>query len=234
MPDDIPDNLPDSRPFYSTELLIARAQTTQRRAGAMCMDYDIVAGLQLRAMTPASYSRLTVIGSPFTYRGEASTGDVRNYVWLHSPEFTACPQRAEKARAAVLARLDRNIAPAWQRWRYSRRARHTLIAAGYAIAAAKIAELCEVAFADAPPPGGKGPTVGASLEAQFIDTFASAYHRWPLATSVSDTPLRKLYQLLRCINGGDFDAEEADIIAADLKAENEALAAARASAVQAN
>jgi hypothetical protein len=220
--------LQDARPFYSMELLAARAEAAQRRSAAMCMEHDIIAGMYLRPLTPATYSMLTAIGSPFPVKGQAGSGAVRTYVWLHSDLFTTDPRKADRARAKVFAELDRRIAPPWRRWRYSRAGWQTLIAAGYAVAAAKIAEIFEVAFADAPPPGRKGPTVGASLEAQFIDTFAGAYAQWPFPTSISNTPLRKLYQLLRCMNGGDFNPDEAEIIAAELKADNEALAATRA------
>lgn len=88
----------------------------------------------------------------------------------------------------------------------------------YAMAGQQIAEILAESFADAPPPTGTGSGVGASLEAQFIDLFAREYGWTPERTSA--TPIRQLYQFLRCINRTDFDADEARIIAEDLAAAN--------------
>jgi hypothetical protein len=219
-------DLPPERPFYSEELLANRVAADRRRAAAMVLDHDTVAGMTLRAITPRSYSMLCVIGSPFLAGAPGGVADVRNYVWLHSPDFTVDPRRADGARAKVMAELERNILPPWLRWRYSRRRVHDLTAAGYAIASAKIGEIFEETFADGPAPGNGGPRVGASLEAQFLEIFAQ-WPRWPLETPVSFTPLRKLYQLLRCANGGDFDSREADIIAEELARDNAPAIAAR-------
>jgi len=215
--------LPAAEPVYSLDQLAARAQTAKRRAAAMVSDWDYVAGLALRPLCPRTYSRLMVVDSPFL-RGSAaaSRADVRTYCWIHSPTFTESPQNAPAARAELLRQLDDSIDPPWQRWRRSRAARSDLVAAGWAIAASEIAELIEVAFADMPPSKGEndGRAPVASFEAQMIDVMATAYPVWPLATAIRETPLRILYQLMRCQNGVDYDADEAAVIAADLAARN--------------
>jgi hypothetical protein len=183
----------------------------------MATDTDQVAGIVLSPVTPRTFSRLLAINSPFVrVKAEAGKADVRNYIWIHHPKFTVDPLKRDKAQAEVFAEIQRNIAPSWNRWKYSKQGCQTREAAGYAIAAGMISELMEVAFADNPPPSGSGSSPVASLEAQFVDTFASCYHQWPLETPIRDTPLRVLYQLLRCQNGTDFDADEAAVIAEDL------------------
>ena len=190
--------------------------------------WDTVAGMRLHAMTPRTYSRLIVVQSPFLQAGAAiRQADVQGYVWAHSPRFTDDPDAVRIARAGVLAHLHRNLAPRWLRWRYSRAAWHDMTAAAYALAASEIRELVDVAFADAPPQkqdDGRAPV--ASLEAQFVDMFAERYRVWPLETPIRDTPLRVLYQLIRCQHGTDFDADEARVIAEDLRIRNEAELAA--------
>lgn len=172
---------------------------------------------------------LCAIESPFIYGLSASSADVRTYVWLHSERYTLDPLRSEAARAEVLAELDRNILPRWRCWRLSRAARHTIIAAGYAIAAARIAEGMEIAFADDVPGDGTSKRVGAALEAQLLHVFSTQYRLWPFSTPISHTPMRKLYQLLRTANGSDFDPAEASAIERELEADNrEAIARARA------
>ena len=210
------------RPYYSDRLLRSRFDTQRRRAAAMCLPDDTVLGITLRPLTPASYSRLFAIGNAFLFGGlEPTVDDIRNYIWFHAPGFTDDPRQAAAAKAGILGQLERYIFPPWLAWRYSRAAQRTRRAAGYALAATKIAEIVNESFADIPPPGPPGPSIGATLEAQFIDVFAREYRWYPERTS--NTPIRQLYQFLRCINRTDFDADEARIIAEDLKVDNEAL-----------
>lgn len=220
------EDLEPARPFYCEDLLFLQAANDRRRAAAMVVEHDTVAGLRLQPITPRSYSMLLALGSPFAYRQPGGAADVRNYVWLHCSRFTMDPTRSDSEREKALAALERNILPAWHRWRYSRRKQHDIRATGYAVAAARIAEILEETFADAPAPGRGGPAVGASLEAQFLEVFAQ-WPTWPLPTSVSSTPLRKLYQLLRAMNGGDFNNNEADLIAEELRRDNLPAMAAR-------
>jgi hypothetical protein len=221
--------LPPAEAVYSPAQLAARANTARRRAAAMIGTWDVVSGVRLVAMTPRTYSRLIVLASPFLQRGASVTQrDVQNYVWAHHPAFTDDPVAGPRVRAEVVAQFDRHLIPPWWKWRYSRAGLHDFTAAAYALAASEIRELTEVAFADAPPQdleSGRAPV--ASLEAQFVDMLAGCYRQWPLETPIRDTPLRVLYQLIRCQKGIDFDPDESAVIAEELRQLNESAMAAR-------
>lgn len=222
------ESLPAAEPVYSPEQLTARRQTARMRAAAMVSDWDSVAGLRIHALTPRTHSRLVALGSPFLYGSAVVTqADVRDYLWAHWPDF-ADDETAGRSRAAFGARVAIALAPPWRRWRHSRTSWGHFVAAGYALAASEIRELVGVAFADSPPPrGDESSAPVASLEAQFVDYFAALYQQWPLETQVRDTPLRVLYQLMRCQSGIDYDAAEAEIIAEDLRKRNESALAAK-------
>jgi hypothetical protein len=214
-----PVSLPAERQYYSTRLLVARYQTSRRRAAAMCLPDDLVMGLYLRPITPASFSMLLATGNAFTLAGiEPRIADIRDYIWFHSSGFTTDLTRAKAEKSAVMAKLERHALPPWRAWRYSRASRLSIRSMAYALAGNQIAEIVAESFADAPPPSSGGGGVGASLEAQFIDLFAREYGWEP--ERISATPIRQLYQFLRCINPTDYDADEARIIAEDLAAAN--------------
>lgn len=206
--------LPDAQPVYSPAQLEARQQATIRRAAAMVRDFDLVLGVRVKAMTPATYSRLVVIGSPFLYRAAAGADAVRDYLWIHAETF----DEEARNRAAFFRDWDRKTMPRWARWRYTRQTWHDRVATTYALAACEIAELVGIAFADEPP-GGEGNTMaGASLEAQFIDVFADAYGWTPERTR--NTPLRQLFQLLSARSRTSYDKDEAAVIAEELRVAN--------------
>ena len=211
------DQLPAATPVFSPRQLAARHDSAVRRAAAMVSDSDTILGFTVSALTPATYSRLLVVGSPFLYRQSGTDRDVRDYLWIHWPEFSLDPRAKEKFARA----LQRRIAPAWLRWRHSRASWHDRTAALYALASLRIADLCAIAFADEGPARG-GKHVSATLEAQYIDVFAERYRWEPERTR--HTPIRQLNQLLNCINGSDFDCSEAAVIAEELRAANEAAA----------
>ena len=199
------------------------------RAAAMVSDWDYVAGLRIHAMTPRTHSRLVAVGSPFL-RGDVpiAPADVRDYLWSHWPHFTDNAADAKRRKVRFNARVAMAISPPWRRWRHSRASWAQFVAVGYALAASEIRELVGVAFADSPPSSGENSSAPvASLEAQFIDYFAELYRKWPLETAIRDTPLRVLYQLMRCQSRTDYDAAEAAIIAEDLRQRNEAALAAK-------
>ncbi len=182
----------------------------------MVADYDEIFGFRFEPLTAASYSRLLVLESPFLWRRPASSGAVRDYLWNHFPGFNV----GGHGRAPFLAAFERRLVPRWMRLFYSRAARRSGIDAGYAQVAEKIADLMAVAFSDAPAPAtGPARRICATLEAQMIELFAARYHWAPERTRA--TPLRQLYQFIRCNDTNDYDAEEAAIIAEDLKRDNE-------------
>ena len=207
-----------SEPVYSPDQIAMRRRADVRRAAAMVSDFDTILALQFRAISPASFSRLVVIGSPFldaSGQAEAGAADVRDYLWNHALEFD--PSGA--GRSAWIASLERHLFPPWLRWRYSARRWHDRKAVIYAQAIAQIRELVRVAFADEPPPGSDGARIRASLEAGMVDAFARMYGWDPEKTRAM--PLRRLYQYLACSDRIDFDAEEAATIAEELRKANE-------------
>lgn len=212
-------DLPPSRLVYSPAQIAARRRADMRRAAAMVDDFDVILGMRFRALTPATYSRLFVIGSPFLAAAgdvAARAEDVRDYLWIHSPDF----QPDGKGRTEFVRRLLNAIDPAWLRWRRSRAARQSAVACAYALAAVDIRERVEIAFADEAPGGGDGggTRIRASLEAALCDAFARAYG-WDIERT-RNTPLRKLYQFLGCRDGVDFDKDEAAVIAEELRQAN--------------
>lgn len=220
--------LPDLQPeeqYFSPELLIARHQASLRRAAAMVADHDMILGFRFQPLTPASYSRLLLLESPFLWQQPAESADVRDYLWNHWPAFSL----EGTGRESFLRAFEQRMAPSWLRWRYSRPAWTERLAMAYAQTAEKISELMRMAFADDPGNGTKsqgGKIVCATLEAQMIDLFAEKYRWEPERTR--RTPLRQLYQFIRCSDRSDYAPEDAAIIAADLAAANApAIAAAK-------
>lgn len=211
---------------YSPEQLTARRASSRRRAVAMVSEYDEILGFTVRALSPATHSRLVVIDSPFLYRVAGGASDVRDYLWFHWPAFDAQGLGRDAFQRALEARIN----PPWRGWRTSRAARHDIVAAAYARASIQIQELCTIAFADDGPGGEGGKRVSAALEAQLIDIFAERYRWEPDRTR--HTPLRQLYQLLNCINGSDFDRSEVDVIAEELRQANADVIASRHAAKQ--
>lgn len=199
---------PPDKPFISPELNRARYEASKRRAAAFCFDYDTIAGLRFRALTPETYTRLVVIDSPFLWRGEWGAEDVRDYLWTHAYDATD--------KDAFLAQWQRHIDPPWMRWRRSRASRVQRVATIYARAGHDIQELVTLAFADEGAPGGRMHR--ATLEAQFIDLFWREY-RWD-AARVRATPIRQLFQFLACWDDSEFDKVEELIVADHLRAAN--------------
>lgn len=214
------------QPYYSPQLLQVRHAAHRRRAAAMSAPHDTILGLRFEPLTPASYSRLMVLESPFLWRHpNPSHAAIRNYLWSHWARWDS----DGRGRPEFVEIFERRIVPTWLRWTFSRAARAALrarTAKGYDEAAAQISELVGIAFADAPSPAVGAPRqVCATLEAQMIDLFAERYHWAPERTRA--TPLRQLYQFIRCNDRSDYDPDEAAIMADDLRQENEAAAARR-------
>ncbi len=221
----IPDHpLPADQPYYSTDLLLARHAAQRRRAAAMIATHDTILGLRFHPLTPASFSRLVLIESPFLWRtkGAANPAAVRDYLWNHWPGFDADGEN----RDTFQKMLTRHISPPWLRLAYSIAAWNERPAAAYALAAEAIYDLVGVAFADEPAPRtGSGRIVCASLEAVMIDLFAERYRWEPERTR--HTPFRQLFQYIRCNDTSDYAPDEVAIIADDLRRDNEQAAALR-------
>lgn len=203
------------------ELQAARRAAGLRRSAACCPGPDTVLGLSCRPLTPATFSALHATGSRFIHGGQPMEGCVRNYLWFHSPLFRPAGEPGHaRAKARALAPWQRLLhGPWWARpWlRHPHRYSTAL-----ALATTDIAAHLEEAFADAPAASGRPGAPLASLEAQLIDLCAREYG-WPAETT-RHTPLRLLFQLLRCLTaakGGDLsDPAESAILAAHLRAKN--------------
>ncbi len=209
-------------PYCSPLLISARREAQRRRAAAMVATHDTILSFRFHPLTPASYSRLILIESPFLWQRNPAPSAVRDYLWNHWPQF----DEAGEGRNAFLRAIERRICPPWLSWGFTRDAWEQRRAKGYVVASAQISELVAVAFADLPAPGDGTRRICASLEAQMIELFAARYRWVPERTRT--TPLRQLYQFIRCNDSSDYAAEDAAIIAADLRRENEAAIAARA------
>lgn len=213
--------MPNENQLCLPALVEYRRMAAKRRAAAFVPGMDLVCGIPCNPITPQSFSSLLALGSRFICGGgQPGEGDIRNYLWIHSPEFEpGNSRRVQRKRAAVVAQFT---AMGRKQWLGVFRVPHlhTYVAA-MALAINDIARLVDDALADAPISNTMGSKPAkATLEAQLIDLFAQAYH-WPPSRTRA-MPLRQLYQLVNLINGDDKpDAQEAEIIAAHLRKLNE-------------
>jgi hypothetical protein len=222
-------NLPDHR-LRLPALLEYRNAAARRRAEAFCDVPRDVLGVSVRPVTPATFSALLAMRSPFVGRGTADAGDVAAFLWLHHPDHchTGIAGWQDRKRRA-LAPLSFELRQPWRKWVGMRPDAQRQIAA-VAIASAEITRMVEDAFADAPAAAGRPQKPLATLEAFFTHEMAVAYGWAPERTR--HTPLAQLMQLHRCIRSArgqeiTDDGEDA-IIAEHLRSRNEQLAAARA------
>lgn len=200
-------------------LLEYRARAAQRRAEAFCEAPRTICGVNVRPVTPATYSALYAMRSPFVHRRAADAGDVAAFLWLHSPAFRHTGVdgwRAAKRRA--LRPFFRALWPWSLRFTF-RRADRARAVAVVALACAEIDQLLADAFADAPAEAGRPQRPVATLEGFFTHEMAVAYGWTPERTR--HTPLAQLMQLHRCIRiarGGEVtDDGEDRIVAAHLR-----------------
>jgi len=214
---------PDQR-LRLPELVAYRAAAARRRAEAFCDAPEYVLGSLVLPLTPRTFSMLVAVESHFVCGGRATEGDVRNYLWFHSAEWChAGTPGWQRRKARALRRLNRELANPIRRLmgfpldlaRYG---------AALALAVADIRRLIEDALADCQTVTGSGSPV-ATMEAQLIATFAREFSWEPERTR--NTPLRQLFQFLRCIcksRGEDIaDAGEQEILAAHLRRRQAAL-----------
>jgi hypothetical protein len=207
-----------------------RAAQAKRRAEAFCDAPEYVLGVEVRPLTPATFSMLLATGNSFICGGKPTELDVRHYLWIHAPTFCHCgdPARDKKYKAA-LRPLDRALCEPWRKL-LGLGASHARYFPALWRAVVEIRQLVENAFADAGSASGRPGKPLATLEAFFIHEMAIAYHWVPERTR--HTPLRQIIQLHRCIRGarGDEvgDEGEDNILASHLEKRNAALAAERA------
>lgn len=218
----------DVKPLILPALAVHRAAVARRRATAFIAIPDRVLGIDCQPISPASYSLLHAVGSPFLFGGTPGEREVKQYLWFHSPLWCddSHPEMKGRYHRALLA-FNRFLIGR-RGWRL-RRPCLDECAAVLALAGADIEAHMASAFADAPAASGKPGSPLASLEAQLVHEFARAYSWAPERTRLM--PLRQLFQLHRCIRaerGEDIlDEDEEQIKAAHYIRRNAELKAAR-------
>lgn len=200
------------------KLITYREAASRRRAEAFCDAPDYVLGQEVRPLTPRTFSMLVAVGSHFVVGGRATEGDVRNYLWFHSPAWCHSGVNGwARSKARVLRPLLCELAPRRVRW-LGFQLDLDCYSAALALAIADIRRLIDDAFADCPA-GRSGGAAIATVEAEMINVFAREYC-WPMERT-RNTPLRQLFQLLRCVrasHGDDIgDRGEQEILAAHLR-----------------
>jgi hypothetical protein len=200
------------------ELVAYREAASRRRAAAFCDAPDYVLGQEVRPLTPRTFSMLVAVDCHFILGGRATEGDVRNYLWFHSPRWChAGTPGWQRRKAMALRPLFVELASPWRR-RMGLPLDMARYAAALALAVADIRRIVEDAFADCPASGGDGAAI-ATLEAQLVAAFARELHWSPEYTR--NQPLRQLFQLLRCVRaarGEEInDRGEQEILAAHLR-----------------
>lgn len=218
-----PTEPPPSAPLVLPGLSEIRKRAALRRSAAFCPGLDYVLGIPCRPISPATYSMLHSTGSRFLHGGEPMEGCIRNYLWFHSPQFVPADHpHAKRIRRRALAPFMRVLVGPWLARFAIRRLQPHRYTVVLALAATDIAAHLEEAFIDAPEGSGKPGAPVAGLEAQLVDLFAREYGWQPKQTSA--TPMRQIFQLVRCIkahNGDEInDAAESALLAAHLRAKN--------------
>lgn len=216
-------------------LLEYRERAARRRAEAFCVAPHEILGSPVHAVTPATFSAMLAMRSPFVGTGNADAGDVAAFLWLHHADYChtgVAGWQGRKRRA--LARFSFELRQPWRKWVGLRPDIERQIAA-VAIASADIQRMIADAFADAPAAAGRPAKPLATLEAFFIHEMAVAYGWAPERTR--HTPLAQLMQLHRCIRsarGQEVTDDGEDAILADhLRQRNETLAMTRAAKTEA-
>jgi hypothetical protein len=211
-----------------------RESAARRRAEAFCDAPEYVFGIEVKPLTPATFSMLLATGNRFLSSDAPGEADIRNYLWFHSPLYAHCGVRTWPLRKRwALRRFTRHCAQPWRRW-LGLQPSVAHYGATLLMAATDIRGLINAAFADAAPASGSASAPIATLEGQLIHLFAQTYQWAPERTR--RTPLRQLFQLHRLIRSGSGDevrdATEEHMLAAHLRRRQSALDAARATAAQ--
>lgn len=163
---------------------------------------------------------LHATGNRLICSGQPLEGDLRNYIWFHSPLFTDSGRFAKARKWAALLKFNVML---------HRKRNADWYAACLALMETEIVRIISDALADAPT-GGRATSPGPCMEAQFIGLFAKEYGWTPEYTSAQ--PLRKLFQLRRNFDHTGDDEGERRIRFAFLRERNAELAKERDAAKQ--
>lgn len=224
------ESLSQSRPLILPELTEYRRATSLRHATAFCDAPDYVTGIQVLPLTPRTWSMLYAINSRFVHGGLIGEGDVRNFIWFHSPLYADLSVKGWQARKSKALRPLEWMLTTHPLRQWLVKPSPSRYAAVLKIATDDIRQIFNQAFGAAETGHGRPTKPIASMEAQLIHAFALAYRWEPEKTR--NYPLRKLFQLLRCIrasNGGETrDTGEEEILERHLQRRLATIEAARA------
>lgn len=202
---------------HAKRIAKARADAHVRRASAWANVPETVLGIPLRPITPASASLLMGIRNAFIAGIPPIEADVKNFILFHSLDFDPLnPSPRFWKRLKIRVRTDKALCP----WNTPKARQKGIRATNFLRACQEIRAIVEETWADALPPdsddGALPPAtvLMASLQAQLYHSFAKEYAFWPLPQAIEHTPLRQLFQLLRCADGAYYNSEE---IAADFE-----------------
>lgn len=211
-----------------TELARVRRSESQRRSEAWAAVPEMVLGLALRPITPATFALLHATGNAFVCGLPPVEKDVNDFLLFHSPRFdpdAPCPRFWP--RFVLAMQLERAMCPR----RFVGGMKRKAIRAGNVLRAIReIRAIVEETWADqlAPSDGTMSSTpLACALTGQLVDMFAREYTQWPLAQPVRHTPLKQLFQLARCsertaLGASDtyYNAKESAIISGFLARQN--------------
>lgn len=205
-----------------------RTEVAARRARAFVDCPDTVLGLNVQPVTPPSWTLLQAIGSRLLTDEIPLEGDIRNYLWFHSPLF-ALAEGWRRIAPKPLAEVGHRLLKWFALLRFSallhRQPDSDWYAATLATAVNEIRGILSDALADAPS-GGRACAPGPCMEAQLIHFFSTQY-RWS-PERIRATPLRQLMQLVRAAAPADTDDEgERQIRFAHLRQRNAELEKSR-------
>ncbi len=200
-----------------------RAAVSARRSRAYLDCPDFVLGRACRPITAPTWTMLHATGNRLVMGGVPLEGDLRNYLWFHSRLFALSAWLP-----ASLARVLKWFALLPFSAALHRRRDTDWYAATLAVAGAEARALIHEALADAPAGDGRDCAPGPCLQAQF-EHFCAVTYGWSPAFTARQ-PLRRLFQLRRCIDAAtDEDPEERAIRFDHLRQRNAQLRAERAS-----
>ena len=201
------------RPDINVRIEEYRAEVIARRARAFvdCPDYAL--GIELKPITPKTWTMLHATGNRLICGGGPPLeGDFRNYVWFHSSRFTASGRFAKFKKWLALVPFNVMLR--------KRRGKDWYVAC-LALMGTELERIVIETLADAPT-GGRPTSPGPCMEAQFIGLFAKEYG-WS-AEYTREQPLRKLFQLRRNFGAEDDDEAERRIRFQYLRERNAELA----------
>lgn len=155
----------------------AVAREQQLREEAYLNAPSNICGVRVKQITPRLLGLLNVIQSPWTFGGQVTPGASIQFLWTLANDFT---DRSDEMRDWFTVNFVRRITEKEWDWEY---------------VFDSIGEFVDDTFMDAPT-GGTESTPYASTTA-WLEVRMRKFMGWDSETTLN-TPLRRIYQLLRC------------------------------------